>query len=147
MQNGTQIIITNCEPSIHLGTSHPGGRGSKKIGFVTMNLLDPPWGSVIFVCLTPFPPPPFPLYWQLVGSQFYTVLPLCILLMTNAPSEPLPLKTCDPPQTNTPPYPPPPPPGHEEWLFTINVCVDCVDISVHKYIFIYFFFFFFLCIF
>ena len=141
MQNGTQIIITNCEPSIHLGTSHPGGRGSKKIGFVAMNLLDPPWGSVIFVCLTPVPPP-FPLYWQLVGSQFYTVLPLCILLMTNAPSEPLPLKTCDPPQTNTPPYPLPPPQGMKSDCLPL-MCVWIVWILVYTNTYLYIFSFFF----
>ena len=140
MQNGTQIIITNCEPSIHLGTSHPGGRGSKKIGFVTTNLLDPAWGSVIFVCLTPFPPPPFPLYWQLVGSQFYTVLPLCILLMTNAPSDRYPWKHVIHPKPT--PHPTPPPPQGMKSDCLPLVCVDCVDISVHKYIFIYFFFFF-----
>ena len=54
---------------------------------------------------------------------------------------PLPLKTCDPPQTNTPPYPPPTPQGMKIDCLPL-VCVDCVDISVHKYIFIYFFFFF-----
>ena len=53
---------------------------------------------------------------------------------------PLPLKTCDPPQTNTPPYPPYPQGMKSDCLPL--VCVDCVDISVHKYIFIYFSFFF-----
>ena len=52
----------------------------------------------------------------------------------------LPLKTCDPPQTNTPPYPPSPPQGMKSDCLPL-VYVDCVGISVHKYIFIYFFFF------
>ena len=51
---------------------------------------------------------------------------------------PLPLKTCDPPQTNT--LAPPPPQGMKSDCLPL-VCVDCVDISVHKYIFIHFFFF------
>ena len=49
---------------------------------------------------------------------------------------PLPLKTCDPPHPT-----PPPPQGMKSDCLPL-VCVDCVDISVHKYIFIYFFFFF-----
>lgn len=141
MQNGTQIIITNCERSIHLGTSHPGGEGIEKNWFCHDEFT---W-SRMRLCNIRLPhslppPPPFPLYWQLVGSQFYTVLPLCILLMTNAPSDRYPWKHVIHPKPT--PHPTPPPPQGMKSDCLPLVCVDCVDISVHKYIFIYFFFFF-----
>ena len=144
MQNGTQIIITNCEPSIHLGTSHPGGRGGEGIEKNWFCQDEFTW-SPMRLCNIRLPhslPPPFPLYWQLVGSQFYTVLSLCILLMTNAPSDCYPWKHVIHPKPT--PHPTPLPPKGMKSDCLPLVCVDCVDISVHKYIFIYFFFFFFL---
>lgn len=55
---------------------------------------------------------------------------------------PLPLKTCDPPQTNTPPYPPYPQGMKSDCLPLM--CVWIVWILVYTNIYLYIFSFFFL---
>ena len=60
--------------------------------------------------------------------------------MTNAPSDRYPWKHVIHPKPT--PHPTPPPPQGMKSDCLPLVYVDCVDISVHKYIFIHFSFFF-----